>query len=247
MSDSPRGRGLLDGMMGWLGRLPAAVSGHVTVDVSRRRLRLSHEKVEALTRRLLRDVRALEVGDWTNLPHAHDVRLKASGWKLRVEVALERVELPGCERPVLFRYYVLPESEEKARKQFAMVPELVRFFSEKFGPYPFPDDKFALAETPIWGMEHATVIAYGNSFPDAIRDTGAVDPYELRNKLYDYVLVHEAAHEWWGNAISAASWGDFWLHEGFSTYAEALWVEHVHGLWDGIRDRPLPLKRLGLR
>jgi len=142
----------------------------------------------------------------------------------------QEVALPGLERPVPLRYYVLPESEQKARAQFAMVPELLRFFSEKFGPFPFPDDKFALAETPIWGMEHATLIAYGNSFPDAIRGTGAVDPYELRNKLYDYVLVHEAAHEWWGNAISAASWGDFWLHEGFATYAETLWVEHVHGL-----------------
>jgi aminopeptidase N len=146
------------------------------------------------------------------------------------------LELPGLERPLPVRYYVLPEDEAKARKQFEMVPELLRFFSEKFGPFPFADSKFALAETPIWGMEHATLIAYGNSFPDAIRGTrnadgtDVVDPYELRNKLYDYVLVHEAAHEWWGNAISAGTWGDFWLHEGFATYAETLWVEHVHGL-----------------
>lgn len=146
----------------------------------------------------------------------------------------ERIEaetlLPGLERPLALRYYVLPESAAKARKQFAQVPELLSFFSEKFGPFPFPDAKFALAETPIWGMEHATIIAYGNSFPDAIRGTGEVDPYELRNELFDYVLVHEAAHEWWGNAVTAGSWGDFWLHEGFATYAEALWVEHVHGL-----------------
>lgn len=142
----------------------------------------------------------------------------------------DEVELPGLPRKLPLRYYVLPESEAKARKQFAQVPELLRFFSEKFGPYPFPDDKFALVETPIWGMEHATLISYGNSFPDAIRDTGAIDPYELRNKLYDYVLVHETAHEWWGNAISCRSWGDFWIHEGFACYAETLWVEHLHGL-----------------
>ena len=141
----------------------------------------------------------------------------------------EQVELPGLEQKLPIRCWVLPESEKKARKQFAQVPELLRFFSEKFGPFPFPD-KFGLVETPIWGMEHATVIAYGNSFPDAIRGTGEVDPYELRNKLYDYVLVHEAAHEWFGNAVTASSWGDFWIHEGFCAYAEALWVEHVHGL-----------------
>lgn len=141
----------------------------------------------------------------------------------------EEVALPGLERKLPIHCWVLPESEAKARKQFAQVPELLRFFSEKFGPFPFPD-KFGLVETPIWGMEHATVIAYGNSFPDAIRGTGEVDPYELRNKLYDYVLVHEAAHEWFGNAVTASTWGDFWIHEGFCAYAEALWVEHVHGL-----------------
>jgi len=159
----------------------------------------------------------------------------------------ESLSLPGLERPLAVRYYVLPEDEAKARKQFEVVPELLHFFSEKFGPYPFADSKFALAETPIWGMEHATVIAYGNSFPDAIRGSGVVDPYELRNKLYDYVLVHETAHEWWGNAISAASWGDFWLHEGFATYAEALWVEHVHGLetaLDFMRDKRNGLSEL---
>jgi aminopeptidase N len=142
----------------------------------------------------------------------------------------DEVALPGLAEKLPLRYYVLPESEANARKQFAQVPDLLRFFSEKFGPYPFPDDKFGLVETPIWGMEHATLISYGNSFPDAIRGTGVIDPYELRNKLYDYVLVHETAHEWWGNAISCASWGDFWLHEGFACYAETLWVEHLHGL-----------------
>ncbi len=146
------------------------------------------------------------------------------------EVIESEVALPGLAAPLALRYFVLPQSVAKAKKQFAQVPELLRFFSEKFGPFPFPEAKFALAETPIWGMEHATVIAYGNSFPDAIRGTGEVDPYELRNKLFDYVLVHEAAHEWWGNSVTAGSWGDFWLHEGFATYAEALWVEHVHGL-----------------
>jgi hypothetical protein len=92
---SSRGRTLLEGLSHLLGRVPEALSGQVTVDVARRRLRLSHERVEALTRRLLRDVRHLEVGDWSHLPHAYDVRMKAGGFKLRVDVALERVELIG--------------------------------------------------------------------------------------------------------------------------------------------------------
>lgn len=77
----------------WVGKLPSNLSGQVTVDVSRRRVRLSHARVEALSRRALRDVRQLVLGDWVNLPHAYDVRLAVSGWKLRVDVAIERLEL----------------------------------------------------------------------------------------------------------------------------------------------------------
>ncbi|PTL82627.1 hypothetical protein [Vitiosangium sp. GDMCC 1.1324] len=77
----------------WVGKLPSGLSGQVTVDVARRRLRLSHARVEALTRRALRDVRQLALGNWANLPHAYDVRLAVSGWKLRVDVAIERLEL----------------------------------------------------------------------------------------------------------------------------------------------------------
>lgn len=77
----------------WVGKLPVGLSGEVSVDVSRRRVRLSHARVEALTRRALQNVRALTLGDWVHLPQVYDVRLAVAGWKLRVEVALERVEL----------------------------------------------------------------------------------------------------------------------------------------------------------
>jgi aminopeptidase N len=110
-----------------------------------------------------------------------------------------------------------------------VVPELLAFFGEKFGPYPFPDSKFAFAQSPIWGMEHSTIIAYGNSFPATRALEGEPDPFALRNQYYDYIVVHEAAHEWWGNAITARDWSDFWIHEGFATYAEALWVERLRG------------------
>lgn len=77
----------------WVGKLPSGLSSEVAVDVSRKRVRLSHARVEALTRRALQNVRALTLGDWVSRPQAYDVRLAVSGWKLRVEVALERVEL----------------------------------------------------------------------------------------------------------------------------------------------------------
>lgn len=77
----------------WVGKLPSGLSGEVAVDVGRKRLRLSHARVEALTRRVLRDVRPLTLGDWVTQPQTYDVRVAVSGWKLRVEVALERLEL----------------------------------------------------------------------------------------------------------------------------------------------------------
>ncbi len=126
MADAPKGRGLLDGMMDLLARGSTALSRHVTVDVAGRRLRLSHERAEALTRRLLRDERRLELGDWAHLPHAYDVRLKAAGWKLRVEVALERVELASGRYHVTLRTPGRVDLEE-APMASALVQGMLRF------------------------------------------------------------------------------------------------------------------------
>ncbi len=145
------------------------------------------------------------------------------------ELIEETATLPGLEMPLQLHYYVLPKDVDKAALEFQVVPDLLRFFSEKFGPFPFPDSKFALVQSPIWGMEHSTVIAYGNSFPTYRRRHGLPDPFAIRNRRFDYILVHESAHEWFGNAVTVSDWGDFWLHEGFATYAEALWVEHRLG------------------
>jgi aminopeptidase N len=145
-------------------------------------------------------------------------------------VALEgQLELPGLERPVPYAYYVLPENEARARLQFAEVPELLGIYSSAFGPWPFPEAKVGLVETSFWGMEHSTAVAYGSSYPAWSALHGERDPFEDRNRWFDYILVHELAHEWWGNAVSAADWGDLWLHEGLATYAEGVYVEMRHG------------------
>jgi len=139
------------------------------------------------------------------------------------------LELSGLDRPVPYAWYVLPESEERARLQFAQVPALLDVFGRAFGPWPFPEAKVGLVQTSFWGMEHTTAIAYGSSFPAWIAEHGGRDPYAARNRWFDYILVHELAHEWWGNAVSAPDWGDFWIHEGFATYAEGVWVEATSG------------------
>ena len=158
----------------------------------------------------------------------HDYPLETYSVTLNVApyvVVLDSLELPGCPAPVPFNYYVLPESAEKAAVQFAQVPELARVFSRAFGPFPFPDSKLAFVETSFWGMEHSTAIAYGSSFPAWCAAEGVADPYARRNGDFDYILVHEFAHEWWGNAVSADHWGNFWIHEGFATYAEGVYLE----------------------
>lgn len=137
------------------------------------------------------------------------------------------IPLPEIEKPLQLRYYVLPQDVAKAKKQFAEVPEMLRVFGEKFGPFPFPDAKYGLVQTNYWGMEHSTIVAYGSSFPAAVPKNK--DRYASRNQWFDYILIHESAHEWWGNAVSCVDWGDFWIHEGFGTYAEVIWVEHRHG------------------
>jgi len=78
-------------------------------------------------------------------------------------------------------------------------------------------------------MEHSTALAYGSTFPAWRKQNAEPDPLAHRNQLFDFVLVHQLAHEWWGNSVTARDWGDFWLHEGFSTYAESLVVEQRYG------------------
>lgn len=145
------------------------------------------------------------------------------------------IDAPGIEGKLAFDYYVLPESVEKAALQFQQVPELIRIYSEAFGPFPFPDSKFALVETNFWGMEHSTAVAYGSTFPAWCKKTGAKDPRARRNRWFDYILVHEVAHEWWGNGVSAEHWGHFWIHEGLGTYAEGVYVEMTRSREDADR------------
>jgi len=145
-----------------------------------------------------------------------------------VEVS-STLTLPGLEKPLPFHYYVLPQDLEKAKLQFTDVPKMLEIYSEAFGPWPFPDSKFGLVQTDFWGMEHSTAVAYGNSFPKWIQRNGGVDPWKARNIYFDYILIHEVAHEWWGNAVSAKDWGHLWIHEGFATYAEGVYVEKAMG------------------
>lgn len=109
-------------------------------------------------------------------------------------------------------YYVLDYNLDTAKKHFQQVPGILKCFERYFGPYPFPKDGYALVETPYWGMEHQGAIAYGNH-------------YRNRPRGFDYIILHETGHEWWGNSISTHDHGAMWIHESFTTYMEALYIE----------------------
>lgn len=120
-------------------------------------------------------------------------------------------------------YYVLPYNLEKAKKQFEEVKFMMHCFYEKFGAYPFEKDGFKLIETPYLGMEHQSAVAYGNEYKmgylgNDLSNTGI-------GLKWDFIIIHEAGHEWFGNSITARDIADMWIHEGFTSYSEAVYVE----------------------
>ena len=114
-------------------------------------------------------------------------------------------------------YYVLSYNFEKAKQHFTQVKTMLQCFEEKFGTYPFWKDGYALVETSYWGMEHQGCIAYGNNYKNE-PEWG-----------FDYIIVHESGHEWFGNSVSVPDHAEMWIHESFTTYAEAIYVECQKG------------------
>ena len=122
-------------------------------------------------------------------------------------------------------YYVLDYNLEKAKSHFQQVTSMMSCFENYFGKYPFWDDGYALVETSYLGMEHQSAIAYGNNFLEGYYgNTSFIDGLK-----FDYIIVHETGHEWWGNSITTNDIADMWVHEGFCTYSEVLYVECMYG------------------
>ncbi len=142
-------------------------------------------------------------------------------------------------------YWVLRENEAKAKPHFqANVKPMLRAFEHWFGPYPFYGDGFKLVETAHLGMEHQSAIAYGNKYQNGYlgydgSGTGWGDKW-------DFIIIHEAGHEWFGNNITAGDIADMWIHESFTNYSESLYIdyhfgkragqEYIHGNRGGIQN-----------
>ncbi len=130
-------------------------------------------------------------------------------------------------------YYVLRDNESKARKQFEQVKPMLDAFEKRFSPYPFYKDGYKLVETPYLGMEHQSCVAYGNAYKNGYMGFDLSGSGE--GLKFDYIIIHETAHEWWGNSLTTYDIADMWVHEGFGQYAEVVYLEELYGKESAIK------------
>ena len=136
----------------------------------------------------------------------------------------------GLKGPLTMDYWVLDSDVVKAKKQFKEAPRMMQAFEYWFGPYPFYKDGYKLVEAPHLGMEHQSAVAYGNHFLNGYlgRDLSGTGV----GMKWDFIIVHESGHEWFGNNITSKDLADSWIHEGFTNYSEDLFTEY----WFGKKD-----------
>jgi len=117
------------------------------------------------------------------------------------------------------QFYVLNEHAGKAEHFLDVFVKTIHEQEKYFGEYPFAKEKIGMVETPHLGMEHQTMVAYGNKF----RYT------KIGGEDYDWLMHHEFGHEWWGNKVTAKDWADYWIHEGICSFGDALYTREFEG------------------
>ncbi|MFD1165723.1 M1 family metallopeptidase [Sphingobacterium daejeonense] len=133
----------------------------------------------------------------------------------------------GEKGPLSVDYYVLKENAGKIDHLKKNANETLKAFEHWFGPYPFYEDGYKLVETAHLGMEHQSAIAYGNKYQNGY--LGGDGSRTGWGKKWDFIVVHESGHEWFGNNITAKDLGDMWIHESFTNYSEALFIDFFYG------------------
>jgi aminopeptidase N len=147
---------------------------------------------------------SLNIGDYV---HFEDEYVAQDGEKLKLN------------------YDVLSYNLDKAKEQFKQVKPMMKIYEKYLGKYPFWRDGYRLVETSYLGMEHQGAIAYGNHYRTGYDGSD----YSRIGLTFDYIIIHETGHEWWGNSVSAADMADMWIHESFCTYTESIYVEEMFG------------------
>ncbi|MUU78201.1 M1 family metallopeptidase [Winogradskyella endarachnes] len=133
----------------------------------------------------------------------------------------------GEKGPLDMDYWVLSYNLEKAKSHFKDAPKMMKAFEHWFGPYPFYDDSFKLVEAPYLGMEHQSSITYGNKYRQGyLGGDLSGSGWGLK---FDFIIIHEAGHEWFANNITNKDIADMWIHEGFTSYSENLFLDYYYG------------------
>lgn len=180
-------------------------------------------------RRVLRHDDATTTWEWflTRPINNYDVAINAGNYEHFSEI------YRGERGPLTVDYWPLAHHRQAAEQQFRQVPPMLQCFENWFGPYPWYEDGYKLVETPHLGMEHQSAVGYGNRYQNGYLGT------DLSGTgiglLWDFIIVHESAHEWWGNAVTTKDLADMWVHESFANYAENLYVECRLGKAAGAR------------
>ena len=133
----------------------------------------------------------------------------------------------GEDGPLDLEYYVLKDNLEKAKAHFKDAPKMMKAFEHWFGKYPFYEDSFKLVEVPYLGMEHQSSVTYGNQYKQGYlgRDLSGTG-WGLK---FDFIIIHEAGHEWFANNITYKDTADMWIHESFTAYSENLFLDYYYG------------------
>ncbi|MFY7889653.1 MAG: M1 family metallopeptidase [Spirosomataceae bacterium] len=142
----------------------------------------------------------------------YDVTLNIADYAHIQDVYLSK----DTKKKLALDYYVLKNNAEKAKVHFQQVKPMLAIYEKYFGTYPFWNDGYALVETPYWGMEHQGAVAYGNNYKN--------NPYG-----FDFIIIHESGHEYFGNSLSCNDHAEMWIHESFTTYMEAIYLESLKG------------------
>ena len=124
-------------------------------------------------------------------------------------------------------YYVLSYNQGKAKQQFREVKRMLDALEYWFGPYPFYEDSYKLVEVPYPGMEHQSSVTYGNDYKNGYKQTD--ESNTGWGMKFDFIIVHESAHEWFGNSITSKDIADMWIHEAFGAYSESLFLNYHFG------------------
>lgn len=133
----------------------------------------------------------------------------------------------GEKGPLDLDYFVLRDNLDRAKEQFKQTKPMMEAFEYWFGPYPFYEDGFKLVEVPYLGMEHQSSVTYGNQYQNGYLGTDLSDSgWGLK---FDFIIIHEAGHEWFANSITYKDIADMWIHESFTAYSENLFLDYHYG------------------